>query len=124
MGFEPRNPGIHGQKYMQKLTEIEYITKMLALILDIVFADIEEKICFYWSKIDLQVMYYSNNVKPFGFTALSGCLIEIDLVDNGLYFGFQGDNFHFSSQLTQMKSLQYTLEDDIVHKAEMLSKDN
>ena len=42
--------------------------------------------------------------------ALSGQLIGIDLVDDGLYFGVGGPSFCFPSQLLQLKSLQHALE--------------
>jgi hypothetical protein len=41
---------------------------------------------------------------------LSGQLIGIDLVDDGLYFAIEGDSFCFPSQLTQLKSLRHALE--------------
>ncbi|CAJ0754699.1 12683_t:CDS:2, partial [Entrophospora sp. SA101] len=52
---------------------------------------------------------------------LSGQLIGIDLVDDGLYFGVGGPSFCFPSQLLQLKSLQHALEDNIMHKVELLS---
>ncbi|KAG9286892.1 hypothetical protein G9A89_012442 [Geosiphon pyriformis] len=122
----------------QKIPEINYIIKMLAPILDIVFADVAKKICLYWGEMvskatsagcsnDVELSHsecarastpskavrdgskclHSNqcvlnkylkknilideaeNLVIFGFqfTAL--------LLDDGLYFGFQGDDFHF-----------------------------
>ena len=44
------------------------------------------------------------------YIALCGQLIGVELVDDGLYFGIEGDSFRFPSQLTQMKLLRHALE--------------
>lgn len=41
---------------------------------------------------------------------LYGQVIGVDLLDNGLYFGFEGPAFRFPSQLCDVASLQQTLE--------------
>ncbi|RUS21643.1 hypothetical protein BC937DRAFT_91989 [Endogone sp. FLAS-F59071] len=44
------------------------------------------------------------------FADLYGQVIGVDLLDNGLYFGFEGPAFRFPSQLCDVASLQQTLE--------------
>jgi len=41
---------------------------------------------------------------------LYGQIIGIDLLDEGLYFGFEGPTFAFPNQLCNLSSLQETLE--------------
>ncbi|CAG8462094.1 2199_t:CDS:10, partial [Paraglomus occultum] len=175
---------------MEKLTEMEYVLRMIAPILDIVFSDVTHIVCLRWGEtmfktasarriIDLRVVCHGQNLElshsecarattpskavrdrskclrtnqcilneflrqdiseddaensvVFGlqFAALCGQLIGVELVDDGLYFGIEGDSFLFPSQLTQMKLLRHALEviyffkDNILHKAEALAKDN
>ncbi|CAG8652113.1 2729_t:CDS:2, partial [Paraglomus occultum] len=44
------------------------------------------------------------------FAELYGQIIGIDLLDEGLYFGFEGPTFAFPNQLCNLSSLQETLE--------------
>ncbi|CAG8678233.1 10935_t:CDS:10, partial [Ambispora leptoticha] len=174
----------------EKPTEMEYVVRMIAPTLDIVFSDVTQIICLRWGetvfktasacrKIDLKVVCHGRNLELshsecarttipskavrdrskclrtnqcilneflrqdiseddaensviFGlqFAALCGQLIGVELVDDGLYFGIEGDSFRFPSQLTQMKLLRHALEviyffkDNILRKAEALAKDN
>ncbi|CAJ0844379.1 5444_t:CDS:2, partial [Entrophospora sp. SA101] len=60
--------------------------------------------------------------------ALHGQIIGIDLVDNGLYFGFEGPAFRFPAKLDDITTLEKTLEalylfkDNINRKADVLFK--
>ncbi|RHZ59671.1 hypothetical protein Glove_362g76 [Diversispora epigaea] len=62
--------------------------------------------------------------------ALYGQIIGVDLLDNGLYFGFEGPLLRFPSQINDITVLKQTLEalyffkESIVHKAEALSSLN
>ncbi|RHZ44752.1 hypothetical protein Glove_709g27 [Diversispora epigaea] len=59
--------------------------------------------------------------------ALHGQIIGIDLLDNGLYFGFEGPLLRFPAQINDITVLKQTLEtlyfikESIIHKAEALS---
>ncbi|RIA87470.1 hypothetical protein C1645_827748 [Glomus cerebriforme] len=59
--------------------------------------------------------------------AFYGQVIGIDLLDEGLYFGFEGPSFRFPAQLNDIAILQQALEilyyfkDSIIHKADALS---
>ncbi|CAG8645977.1 2829_t:CDS:10, partial [Dentiscutata erythropus] len=58
--------------------------------------------------------------------ALYGQIIGVDLLDNGLYFGFEGPLLRFPTQINDITVLKQTLEalyffkESIVHKAEAL----
>ncbi|CAJ0764793.1 10897_t:CDS:2, partial [Entrophospora sp. SA101] len=152
-----------GQK--RKLTEMEYVLKVVAPILDVVFSNVSSMINLRTKcrKIDLRIecrvqgmevvelshssaapsampaktvrdrsefpssIFHLTTLIIIGIhyssllLALSGQLIGIDLVDDGLYFGVGGPSFCFPSQLLQLKSLQHALEDNIMHKVELLS---
>ncbi|CAG8587124.1 4872_t:CDS:10 [Funneliformis mosseae] len=64
------------------------------------------------------------------FADLYGQVIGIDLLDEGLYFGFEGPSFRFPTQLNDIAILRQALEvlyyfkDNIVRKAEALSRLN
>ncbi|CAG8826432.1 7662_t:CDS:2, partial [Gigaspora margarita] len=53
--------------------------------------------------------------------ALYGQIIGIDLLDEGLYFGFEGPTLRFPTQINDITVLKQALEENIVHKAEALS---
>ncbi|CAI2175841.1 14824_t:CDS:10 [Funneliformis geosporum] len=59
--------------------------------------------------------------------ALYGQIIGVDLLDEGLYFGFEGPLLRFPTQINDITVLKQTLEalyffkENIVHKAEALS---
>nr|CAG8492476.1 3899_t:CDS:2 [Entrophospora candida] len=55
---------------------------------------------------------------------LHGQLFGIDLLDRGLYFGFDGPIFRFPAQLINIKELKNSLEDNIIKKANYVSYDN
>ncbi|CAG8688377.1 2138_t:CDS:2, partial [Dentiscutata erythropus] len=66
---------------------------------------------------------------PYSILLLSsyGQIIGVDLLDNGLYFSFEGPLLRFPAQISDITVLKQTLEalyffkESIVHKAEALS---
>ncbi|CAG8605364.1 11324_t:CDS:10, partial [Diversispora eburnea] len=52
--------------------------------------------------------------------ALEGQLIGIDLLDEGLYFGFNGPAFRFPAQICSIGVLRQTLEEKVIKKAKHL----
>ncbi|CAG8579826.1 9756_t:CDS:10 [Ambispora leptoticha] len=52
--------------------------------------------------------------------ALEGQLIGIDLLDEGLYFGFDGPAFRFPAQICSIGVLRQTLEEKVIKKAKHL----
>ncbi|CAG8614951.1 1449_t:CDS:10 [Funneliformis caledonium] len=165
-----------------KLTEMEYVLKTVAPVMDIVFSDVNNIVKLRWGetvskastalrKIDLRIetrrkcielshtecaraptpakivrdrskilrtnkcildKYLRRNLSDqdvensavfaFQFAGLYGQLLAVDLFDNGLYFGLEGPDFKFPSQLPNIKPLRQTLEERIIQKVTVLSQ--
>ncbi|CAG8633622.1 9723_t:CDS:2, partial [Ambispora leptoticha] len=56
------------------------------------------------------------------FAGLYGQVIGVDLLEKGLYFGFEGPAFRFPSQLCDISPLEQALEENIVRKVEALRR--
>ncbi|CAJ0879816.1 14972_t:CDS:2, partial [Entrophospora sp. SA101] len=74
------------------------------------------------------IMFIIDSHNSYHCVALHGQIIGIDLVDNGLYFGFEGPAFRFPAKLDDITTLEKTLEalylfkDNINRKADVLFK--
>ncbi|CAG8698769.1 6118_t:CDS:2 [Funneliformis mosseae] len=109
----------------QNLMEIEFTLKVVGLIIDIIFSDIQYLVQLKWGepiskamavgrKIDLQIICQGKNQGSSIILTLHGQIIGVDLLDEGLYFGFEGPILRFSTQIND-------ITENIVCKAEALS---
>ncbi|CAJ0836062.1 2828_t:CDS:2 [Entrophospora sp. SA101] len=121
-----------GQK--RKLTEMEYVLKVVAPILDVVFSNVSSMINLRTKcrKIDLRIecRVQGMEVVELSHSSAAPSAMPAKTVrdrnegaNDSIIFGFQfsGPSFCFPSQLLQLKSLQHALEDNIMHKVELLS---